>query len=454
MACFGGGRSRCADAPPSSWPRATSWSAPASTGRRCCATAKRRRRASIRRCCTTTSASCTTSSATSPSRRTSSRAPPTAPALAALASYNRGLALRAAGGRGGRRRGVSRGRGERRRSRLAPARRNRGRGWRRGGAAGSAVTRAVERVAEPDSAHRRARAARPRRASAKTTTSTGHRADAYVDLSDPTQPRRDARRAARRASCRPSCTRPTCSATRPAIRSFCSATTWTARSTMRSSANANGSRPALVDGRRHRARRARAPPPRRRYRVLRRQPSRDELRSRRRSGARGRDRGRRRDRHRGRQRPVLVYRRRECRATSRIRWAASRGGSICEFERDEYERTENVANFDHDYFYTGVDIDYDFSDVMTLRFGLRQYRTPYDDRPARDLTGALLDTNPAQEYAHRGVQLGVTRQLGRAVELEADYLSLTAPTSSSATTTTRRTSCGSLRFSEPTPRFD
>jgi hypothetical protein len=94
------------------------------------------------------------------------------------------------------------------------------------------------------------------------------------------------------------------------------------------------------------------------------------------------------------------------------------------FERDEYERTEAVANFDHDFFYTGVDIDYDFSDLMALRFGVRQYRTVYDERPARDLVGALLDTNPAQEYAYDGVQLGLARSLGRAVDLEADFLRL------------------------------
>ena len=103
----------------------------------------------------------------------------------------------------------------------------------------------------------------------------------------------------------------------------------------------------------------------------------------------------------------------------RITW-----GLDLRFERDEYERTELVANFDHDFFYTGVDVDYDFSDVMKLRFGLRQYRTVYDDRPARDLTGALLDTSPAQEYAHWGLQLGFARRLGRAVGLEGEYLRL------------------------------
>lgn len=103
----------------------------------------------------------------------------------------------------------------------------------------------------------------------------------------------------------------------------------------------------------------------------------------------------------------------------RITW-----GFELRFERDEYGRTDAVANFDHDYYYTGVDIDYAFSDVMTLELGLRGYRTLFDARPARDLNGELLDTNPAQEYGHLGLKLGVTRRLGAAVELEADYLRL------------------------------
>jgi tetratricopeptide (TPR) repeat protein len=103
----------------------------------------------------------------------------------------------------------------------------------------------------------------------------------------------------------------------------------------------------------------------------------------------------------------------------RVTW-----GFELRFERDEYGRAEPVANFDHDYFYTGVDIDYAFSERMTLRLGLRGYRTSFDTRPARDRNGELLDTNPAQQYGHLGVQLGVTRQLGAAVALEADYLRL------------------------------
>lgn len=99
-------------------------------------------------------------------------------------------------------------------------------------------------------------------------------------------------------------------------------------------------------------------------------------------------------------------------------------GFMLTAERREYERTTAVANFDHDYFYAGVDLAYDLSDVMTLRGTLTNYRRLYDTRPARDLTGALLDTNPAQEYGYVGLEIGVVRQLGRAIELEADYLRL------------------------------
>lgn len=93
-------------------------------------------------------------------------------------------------------------------------------------------------------------------------------------------------------------------------------------------------------------------------------------------------------------------------------------------ERNEYDRTEAVANFDHDFYYADIDVAFALREATTLRFNFRQYRTLFDERPARDLTGALLDTNAAQRYTHRGVAAGVTRRLGRAVLLEADYLRL------------------------------
>jgi tetratricopeptide (TPR) repeat protein len=101
-----------------------------------------------------------------------------------------------------------------------------------------------------------------------------------------------------------------------------------------------------------------------------------------------------------------------------------RWGFDMHFERREYEPTIAVENYDHDYFFTAVDIDYDFSSVMTLRGGIRRYQRLYDTRPARDLTGALLTTNPAQEYVYTGVQLGMSRQMGRIVAIDVDYLRL------------------------------
>jgi tetratricopeptide (TPR) repeat protein len=101
-----------------------------------------------------------------------------------------------------------------------------------------------------------------------------------------------------------------------------------------------------------------------------------------------------------------------------------RWGFDMNFERREYEPTVLVANYDHDYLFTAVDIDYDFSSVMTLRGGVRSYQRRYDTRPARDLTGALLTTNPAQEYVYNGLQLGMSRQMGRVVAIDVDYLHL------------------------------
>ena len=169
----------------------------------------------------------------------------------------------------------------------------------------------------------------------------------------------------------------------------------------------DGSRPALVDGRRHRARRGRPPPARRRHGVLRQHPSRDEFRSRRRLGAR----------HRGRRSTARPSPRtsatgshtrpRECRAISRTRWAASRGASTsCSSATSTSAPSSSRTSITT----TSIRASTSITTSATswrCNFGLRQYRTVYDERPARDLTGALLDTNPAQEYDHSGVQLGL-----------------------------------------------
>jgi hypothetical protein len=94
------------------------------------------------------------------------------------------------------------------------------------------------------------------------------------------------------------------------------------------------------------------------------------------------------------------------------------------FERRAYQCAAPLFSYDHDYFLTDVKIDYDLGSLTTLKLGLSRYQRRYDERPARDLNGDLLSTNPAQRYDYGGVQLGVRRQLGRVVELDADYFRL------------------------------
>ena len=87
-----------------------------------------------------------------------------------------------------------------------------------------------------------------------------------------------------------------------------------------------------------------------------------------------------------------------------------RWGFDMRLERREYLPTPLVENYDHEYYFTTASVEYDFSRAMTLSFGLRRYRRLYDSRLARDLNGDLLTTNDPQRYDYRGVQLGVARQ--------------------------------------------
>ena len=94
------------------------------------------------------------------------------------------------------------------------------------------------------------------------------------------------------------------------------------------------------------------------------------------------------------------------------------------FERRSYERVEDVASYGHDYLHGTLSIDYALNEATSLSLGLRKYRRDYDERPAYDLNGDLFTTNPAQRYAYEGVQLGLERRFGRAIELDADLLRL------------------------------
>ena len=267
--------------------------------------------------------------------------------------------------RGGER-GVSRGGGRRRRSRPAPARRRRrGGARRREPAAGErrAPRRARRRA---DRAHRRARA-RGRGALGPRRQRLPHAGRALRRSLRSDAAARDARRALGELHAGGAARARTCSTTRPATPSSCSATTWTARSTTRSSRTRRKSTSAfsmgadIVLGESERRRRAVDTA----FFVGTHQ--RDELRSRRRLGARHRRSSQRRDRHRGHQRPVLVQGRGSAgpfhaHAGPRHVGVRPAGSSATSTSAPSPSRTSTTTIF-----YTGVDIDYDFSDVMTLR---------------------------------------------------------------------------------------
>ena len=99
------------------------------------------------------------------------------------------------------------------------------------------------------------------------------------------------------------------------------------------------------------------------------------------------------------------------------------------FERDEYERTEAVANFDHDSSIrasTSIRLQRchgaEFRPAPVPDGVRRAARARPDRRVARHEPGAGIRPQRCAARAHR--------QLGRAVELEADYLRLDAPTGS------------------------
>lgn len=103
------------------------------------------------------------------------------------------------------------------------------------------------------------------------------------------------------------------------------------------------------------------------------------------------------------------------------RW---RWGLDLTFERRQYEDVSLVTNYDHALYYGGVRMAREINGSTEISFGMQKYRRIYDERRSRDLTGALLSTNPALEYDYTGYEVGVKRRLGRSFELRLDYLLL------------------------------
>jgi hypothetical protein len=98
-----------------------------------------------------------------------------------------------------------------------------------------------------------------------------------------------------------------------------------------------------------------------------------------------------------------------------------RWGLDMRLERREHERTALVGNYDNELYFAGVSVDYALNPATTLSIDLHAYRRLYDARLSRDLSGALLATNPPLEYDYQGAELGVTRRIMDNFDLELGY---------------------------------
>lgn len=86
-------------------------------------------------------------------------------------------------------------------------------------------------------------------------------------------------------------------------------------------------------------------------------------------------------------------------------------------ERRSYDDPSPFSRYDHEFYDLGLWAEWNLSEAMTLEFGVDGYRREYDVRRARDLTGLLSTANPALEYAYGMVHVGVTRHLGTSLSL-------------------------------------
>ena len=101
-----------------------------------------------------------------------------------------------------------------------------------------------------------------------------------------------------------------------------------------------------------------------------------------------------------------------------------RWGLAMRFERREHERIPLVANYDNELYRVSASADYSLSSATRLTLGLHSYRRLFDDRPSRGLDGIMLSTNAPLEYGYEAVELGLTRRVMRWLEIDFGYARL------------------------------
>ena len=79
----------------------------------------------------------------------------------------------------------------------------------------------------------------------------------------------------------------------------------------------------------------------------------------------------------------------------------------------DYEDTELVPEYDHEYFRLGTNMQYKFGPTSLLRFTADAWSRRYSDRPSFDLNGNQLITNPALRYDYLELGLMARQRITR-----------------------------------------
>ena len=80
-----------------------------------------------------------------------------------------------------------------------------------------------------------------------------------------------------------------------------------------------------------------------------------------------------------------------------------------------YEETEVVPEYDHEYFVFGANVQYRFTRSALFRLSLEKYSRRYGDRRAYDLDGQLLVTNPDLRYDYLEAGLLARQRISRSM---------------------------------------
>ncbi len=87
----------------------------------------------------------------------------------------------------------------------------------------------------------------------------------------------------------------------------------------------------------------------------------------------------------------------------------------------DYEETDVVPEYDHEYFRTGVNVQYKFTSTSLIRLHADKYVRRYSDRPSFDLDGQQLITNPAVRYDYLEAGLTARQRITRSMWFGFEY---------------------------------